>query len=138
MPSAVVSASVSLMATGTGASLSYLSVPAPGEWSVRPESPGAAVSGMARWLQSGTRRDLCVLLAGAEDGLPAQKLKTRLEAHYDDRIDPSTFYGALEDLERKGFVESRTDGLSDVYDLTAAGERRLRDHADWLREELPY
>jgi DNA-binding PadR family transcriptional regulator len=90
-----------------------------------------------RWLQSGTRRDVCVLLGGAEDGeLPAQKLKTRLERHYDDRIEPRQFYGSLEDLERKGFVESRTEGLSDVYALTDAGERRLANHYEWLRDQL--
>ncbi|MFB6082768.1 MAG: PadR family transcriptional regulator [Halorientalis sp.] len=90
-----------------------------------------------RWLQSGTRRDLCVLLGGAEDGeLPAQKLKTRLERRYDDRIDPERFYGSLEDLERKGFVESRTEGLSDVYALTEAGEKRLRNHYEWMRDQL--
>jgi DNA-binding PadR family transcriptional regulator len=92
---------------------------------------------MTRWLQSGTRRDLCVLLAGAEDGeLPAQKLKTSLEGHYDTRLEPRQFYGALEDLERKGFVESRTEGLSDVYQLTEAGESRLRTHYDWLQGHL--
>ncbi|WP_335999146.1 PadR family transcriptional regulator [Halorientalis halophila] len=90
-----------------------------------------------RWLQSGTRRDVCVLLGGAEDGeLPAQTLKTRLERHYDDRIEPRQFYGAIEDLERKGFVESRTEGLSDVYSLTDAGERRLQEHYEWLRDQL--
>ncbi|WP_246981809.1 PadR family transcriptional regulator [Halorientalis marina] len=92
---------------------------------------------MTRWLQSGTRRDLCVLLAGAEDGeLPAQKLKTRLERHYDTRIEPKRFYGSLEDLERKGFVESRAEGLTDVYRLTDAGDRRLHDHYDWLQSQL--
>lgn len=92
---------------------------------------------MTRWLQSGTRRDLCVIIAGAEDGeLPAQKLKTRLERHYDTRIEPKRFYGSLEDLQRKGFVESRTDGLTDVYTLTAAGDRRLREHYEWLQSRL--
>lgn len=92
---------------------------------------------MARWLQSGTRRDVCVLLAGADGGeLPAQKLKTRLERHYDDRIEPKQFYGALDALERTGFVESRTEELSDVYSLTDAGETRLREHYEWLRENL--
>ncbi|WP_299270213.1 PadR family transcriptional regulator [Halorientalis sp.] len=90
-----------------------------------------------RWLQSGTRRDICVLLSGAEDAeLPAQTLKTRLERHYDGRIEPRQFYGAIEELERKGFLESRTEELSDVYALTDAGERRLRDHYDWLQEQL--
>lgn len=92
---------------------------------------------MARWLQSGTRRDICVLLAGADGGeLPAQKLKTRLERHYDDRIEPKQFYGALDAMERQGFVTSRTEGLSDVYALTEAGESRLRDHYAWLQDAL--
>ncbi|QSG13144.1 Transcriptional regulator, PadR family [Halapricum desulfuricans] len=67
-----------------------------------------------KWLQSGRRRDLCVLLYG-DDGVPAQKLKTALERRYDERIDPKQFYGALEALERLGHVRSRTEGLSDVY-----------------------
>ena len=92
---------------------------------------------MTRWLQSGTRRDLCVLIAGADDGeLPAQKLKTRLEAHYDTRIEPKRFYGSIEDLERKGFVDSHTEGLTDVYSLTEAGQRRLREHYQWLQGHL--
>ena len=92
---------------------------------------------MSRWLQSGTRRDICVLIAGADDAaIPAQKLKTRLERHYDSRIEPKRFYGSLEDLERKGFVESRTEGLTDVYTLTDAGHRRLQDHYEWLRDTL--
>jgi DNA-binding PadR family transcriptional regulator len=92
---------------------------------------------MTRWLQSGIRRDLCILLAGAEDGeLPAQKLKTRLERHYDDRIEPRTFYGALEDLERKGFTRSRTEDLSDVYSLTDGGRQRLEEHYQWMQDLL--
>jgi len=92
---------------------------------------------MTRWLQSGTRRDICVLLAGSEAGeLPAQKLKTRLERHYDTRIEPQRFYGSLEDLERKGFVDSRTEELTDVYSLTDGGQRRLQDHYDWLQSQL--
>lgn len=92
---------------------------------------------MTRWLQSGTRRDICVLIAGSEDGeLPAQKLKTRLERHYDTRIEPKQFYGALEDLERKGFVDSHTEGLTDVYALTDGGQRRLQAHYEWLNDQL--
>ncbi|MFB6165406.1 MAG: PadR family transcriptional regulator [Haloarculaceae archaeon] len=92
---------------------------------------------MTRWLQSGTRRDLCVLLAGADGGeLPAQKLKTRLERHYEDRIEPKQFYGALEALQRTGFVDSHTEGLSDVYSLTEAGQRRLEEHYEWLQTQL--
>lgn len=92
---------------------------------------------MAKWLQSGRRRDICVLLAAAEDGeLTGQGLKTRLESRYDTRIDPKSFYGALEAMEDAGFVETRTDGIADKYSLTAAGEARLRDQFEWMRESL--
>jgi len=92
---------------------------------------------MTRWLQSGTRRDLCVLIAGSENGeLPAQKLKTKLERHYDTRIEPKRFYGSLDDLERKGFVQSHTEDLTDVYSLTDAGRARLDDHYEWLQSQL--
>ncbi|ARS90915.1 helix-turn-helix transcriptional regulator [Natrarchaeobaculum aegyptiacum] len=88
---------------------------------------------MGKWLQSGRRRDVCYLLAAAEDGqLRGQQLKSRLEAHYDDRIEPKSFYGSLSALVDAGFVEKRTDGIHDVYALTSAGERRLREHVQWI------
>lgn len=87
-----------------------------------------------KFLQSGRRRDLCALLAG--ERLQAQALKSRLESHYDERIEPKSFYGALDALEDSGFVETETDGIHDVYVLTEAGENRLRGHYDWLTEQL--
>jgi DNA-binding PadR family transcriptional regulator len=89
---------------------------------------------MTRFLHSGRRRDLCAILAG--DPMQAQALKSRLAEHYDERIDPKSFYGALEALEDGGFVEARTEGIHDVYALTDAGERRLREHYAWLGEQL--
>ncbi|EMA39822.1 PadR family transcriptional regulator [Halobiforma nitratireducens] len=90
---------------------------------------------MTKWLQSGRRRDICVLLAG--DGqLRGQQLKSRLESHYDERIDPKSFYGSLSALVESGFVEERTDGIHDVYALTDAGERRVREHYEWLQTHL--
>ncbi len=89
---------------------------------------------MAKWLQSGPRRDLCVLLSGSEG--TAQRLKSRLEEHYDERIDPKTFYAQLSALEDAGLVEKRVEGLADVYSLTEAGERALRDHYEWMTEQL--
>jgi DNA-binding PadR family transcriptional regulator len=86
---------------------------------------------MAKWLQSGRRRDMCVLLA-AEGELRGQQLKSRLETHYDDRIEPKSFYGSLSALIEAGFVEKRTEGIHDVYALTDAGDRRVREHADWI------
>ncbi len=90
---------------------------------------------MTKFLQSGRRRDICAILAG--EALQAQALKSRLSSHYDERIDPKSFYGALDALADAGFVEQRTEGIHDVYVLTDAGERRLREHADWLAAQLP-
>ncbi|MFU8869014.1 helix-turn-helix transcriptional regulator [Natronococcus sp.] len=87
---------------------------------------------MSKWLQSGRRRDLCFLLA-AEGELRGQQLKSRLESHYDDRLEPKSFYGSLSALVEAGFVEKRTEGLHDVYALTEAGDRRVREHGEWVR-----
>ena len=92
---------------------------------------------MTKWLQSGRRRDICFLLAAAEDGeLRGQQLKSRLESHYDERIEPKSFYGTLSALEETGFLEQRTAGLHDVYALTEGGERRVREHYEWVRKCL--
>lgn len=90
---------------------------------------------MTRWLQSGRRRDICVLLADAGE-LPSQKLKTRLERHYDVRLDPQSFYGVCSAMEDQGLIASRTEGVTDVYSLTDDGEARLRDHYEWMRDSL--
>jgi DNA-binding PadR family transcriptional regulator len=90
---------------------------------------------MTKWLQSGRRRDLCVLLYDAGQ-LRRQKLKTRLETHYDTHIDARSFYGAMESLVEQGFVETRTDGIHDAYALTDAGEERVEDHFEWMRRKV--
>jgi len=89
---------------------------------------------MTKFLQSGRRRNLCALLAG--ERLQAQALKSRLESHYDERIEPKSFYGALDAMEDNGFVATETDGIHDVYVLTEAGETRLHEHYDWLTDQL--
>lgn len=88
---------------------------------------------MTRWHQSGTRRDACALLH-ADGELRRQRLKTKLEAHYDSSIDPSQFYAVLDALERAGHVEKRQEGLQDVYALTDRGEAALLAHYEWLTE----
>lgn len=88
---------------------------------------------MTKWLPSGRRRDLCFLLA-AEGELRGQELKSRLESHYDERIEPKAFYGSLSALVDAGYVEKRTTGIHDAYALTEAGDRRVREHAAWVRE----
>ena len=90
---------------------------------------------MTRWLQSGRRRDICFLLA-AMDEARGQELKSALESHYDERIEPKAFYGSLSALVKAGFVEKDVEGLHDVYRLSEAGENRVREHVSWVRECL--
>jgi DNA-binding PadR family transcriptional regulator len=89
---------------------------------------------MSKWLQSGMRRDICALLYGRE--LRRQELKSAVESHYGERIEPDRFYGALEKLVGAGFVDKRTEGLHDVYALTDAGERAVTSHVEWLRGQV--
>lgn len=92
---------------------------------------------MGKWLRSGRRRDVCILLAAAEGGeLRGQQLKSRLESHYDERLEPKAFYGSLSALVDAGLVEKRTEGIQDVYALTEGGEKRLWDHYEWVRDCL--
>ncbi|MFB6268102.1 MAG: PadR family transcriptional regulator [Halodesulfurarchaeum sp.] len=87
---------------------------------------------MSRWLASGLRRDICVLLAGL--GTPTgQALKRALEDHYGEHVSPSEFYGALDTLEDRGFVDSHPDGVHDRYGLTDAGRRSLERQFDWMK-----
>ena len=90
---------------------------------------------MSKWLQSGRRRDICIIVAGAGEA-QAQAIKADLSERYDERIDPKSFYGALEALVGSGFLETRTEGIHDVYALTDAGEARMREHFEWMREQL--
>jgi DNA-binding PadR family transcriptional regulator len=90
---------------------------------------------MTKWLHSGRRRDLCALLYDAGE-LRAQSLKSRLESHYDQRIDPSSFYHTLTSLVESGFLDRRTEGLADVYALTDAGEGALLDYYAWLSDRV--
>ncbi len=84
-----------------------------------------------KWLRSGRRRDVCVVLAG-EGPLRGQRLKSILESRYDERIEPKSFYGSLSALVDAGLVAERTEGIHDVYALTEVGERRLREHHEWM------
>jgi len=90
---------------------------------------------MTKWFHSGRRRDLCALLYDAGE-LRAQSLKNRLESHYDERVDPGSFYATLRSLVESGFLARRTEGIADVYALTEAGERALLDHYEWLSERV--
>ncbi len=90
---------------------------------------------MSRWLQSGLRRDVCVVVHAL--GEPTgQEAKTALETHYDERVAPDRFYGAVETLVDTGHLAERADGIHDRYTLTPAGERALRAHHEWLDERV--
>ncbi len=90
---------------------------------------------MTQWLQSGRRRDVCALLYDAGT-LRGQTLKAELEAAYDARIDPAAFYGSLDALVDRGLVAERTEGIHDVYRLTAAGVEGVESHYAWLSARI--
>ena len=87
-----------------------------------------------RWLNSGLRRDVCVLLAG--ESYRRQQLKIALEDRYGDRVDADRFRRALERLIDAGFVEREVDGIHDVYALTDAGREGVEAQFEWMREQL--
>ena len=88
-----------------------------------------------RWLESGPRRDICVVLYG-EGPVRGQELKRRLERRYDDRLEPKPFYDRLEALARTPYVERAADGIHDSYRLTDRGERAVETHYEWLGERV--
>ena len=88
---------------------------------------------MAKWLQSGRRRDCCYILYD-EGPLHGQALKSRLESHYDERVEPNSFYGALDSLVEGGHLELRESGIHDEYALTDAGRSMLEAHVEWVRD----
>jgi DNA-binding PadR family transcriptional regulator len=88
-----------------------------------------------RWLQSGLRRDICIVVVEL-DAPTGQQAKAALERRYDDRIQPKTFHGALEALVDRGHLVRTRDGVADRYTLSDAGERGLRAQYDWLASVL--
>ena len=88
-----------------------------------------------RWLQSGLRRDICVVVAGL-DSPTGQQTKAALERRYDDRIQPKTFHGALESLVDREYLSRTQEGLADHYALTEAGAQSLQSQVEWMSENL--
>ncbi|PSP67741.1 PadR family transcriptional regulator, partial [Halobacteriales archaeon QH_6_68_27] len=78
-------------------------------------------------------RDLSFILYD-EGPLHGQALKSRLESHYGERIDPKSFYGALDALVEGGHLELQESGIHDEYLLTDAGREMLEAHLAWMRE----
>lgn len=90
---------------------------------------------MSKWLQSGLRRDVCVVVAG--EGNPTQQsVKRGIERKNDDRIRPKRFNGAVGKLEKANIITREADGVHDRLLLTDAGEQRLCEHRAWERERL--
>lgn len=90
---------------------------------------------MPAWLRSGLRRDICAFVF-ARDAPTGQRLKSAVESHYDERIEPKSFYGAIDALVDTGHLVRETDGLADRYRLTDAGERALLVHRKWFCETV--
>jgi DNA-binding PadR family transcriptional regulator len=90
---------------------------------------------MAKYLRSGLRRDVCAVVHSLEDPT-GQECKAELESHYDERIEPKRFYGALDALVEAGHLREETEGIHDRYELTAGGETALSEHCEWLSECL--
>ena len=88
-----------------------------------------------RWLHSGRRRDICVVVASL-DRPTAQRVKSTLSRRYDERIDPASFYGSLDSLVDGGHLRRETDGIHDRYALTDAGRRLMDAHFAWVDERL--
>ena len=90
---------------------------------------------MTKWLQSGLRRDICIVVADL--GNPTgHDVKRAIERHYEETVRPKTFRGAMTDLVKNGHLESEVDGVYDRYSLTRGGERRLYEQYEWVQERL--
>ena len=90
---------------------------------------------MAKWFHSGRRRDCCAVVYAAGE-LRAQSIKARIERHYDERIDPQSFYATLSSLVESGYLTRRREGLADVYALSSACETALLEHHAWLSSQI--
>lgn len=90
---------------------------------------------MSKWLQSGLRRDICVVVASEGDPTK-QSVKRAIERKNDDRIRPKRFDSTVEKLESAGIIDREPDGVHDRLVLTEGGRQRLDEHYEWMRERL--
>ncbi|MFC6726128.1 PadR family transcriptional regulator [Halobium palmae] len=90
---------------------------------------------MAKWLQSGLRRDICVVVAGLDE--PTDRaVKRGIETKYGETVRPKTFHGAMRELVEIGYLDEEADGLQDRYALTELGRDRLAEQFEWMRERV--
>jgi DNA-binding PadR family transcriptional regulator len=90
---------------------------------------------MSGWLASGLRRDVCIAVAGL-DAPTDREVKREIEERYGKSVPPRRFYGALEELEKDGYLEREVEGIHDRFSLTDAGERALEAQYEWFGERL--
>ncbi|WP_122088749.1 PadR family transcriptional regulator [Halalkalicoccus subterraneus] len=85
---------------------------------------------------TGFQRDLLYVIDGLDDphGLG---LKDELEGYYDKKIHHGRLYPNLDTLVNKGLVEkSQLDRRTNVYKLTARGQRELDARREWEQQYL--
>jgi len=90
---------------------------------------------MGRWLHSGLRRDICVVVADLGGGTD-REIKAALERRYEERVSPSQYQGALDALVRQGYLDRVVDGVQDRVTLTETGARAVREQATWLQDAV--
>lgn len=85
---------------------------------------------------TGFQRDLLYVIGGLNDphGLA---LKAELEKYYETEITPGRLYPNLDTLANKGLVEkSSIDRRTNLYKLTARGQRELNARREWERQYI--
>ena len=85
---------------------------------------------------TGFQRDLLYVLSGLDDphGLA---LKAELEDYYEKEIHHGRLYPNLDTLVNKGLVEKAPlDRRTNVYTLTARGQRELDARREWEHQYL--
>jgi len=90
---------------------------------------------MTGWLASGLRRDVCIAVSGLES--PSDReIKKEIEERYGKNIPPRRFYGALEELEKDGYLRREVEGIHDRFSLTEPGARALEAQFEWFAERM--
>jgi PadR family transcriptional regulator, regulatory protein PadR len=85
---------------------------------------------------TGFQRDLLYIIGGLDDphGLG---LKDELEGYYETEIHHGRLYPNLDTLVDKGLVEkSQMDSRTNLYKLTARGQRELEARREWEQQYL--
>jgi DNA-binding PadR family transcriptional regulator len=90
---------------------------------------------MAKWLQSGLRRDICIAVAGLDEPT-GRRVKREVESKYEATVRPKTYIGAMNALVDAGFLVETPDGIHERYALTDAGRERLDEQFEWLAERV--